>query len=112
LNIPFFIYQFAEFAVKDRRSDVLIVNVMIIAAPGFAADQVMIFESVGFEPILGHLSLFFGPGSEKSDYVPKLIPAVDLFFGSRYLKSASHPFGFFVGYILANDAVDVDYEIF
>ena len=61
----------------------MIVDPMVIAAPGLTQQDAMVFETMFIEPCFGNGAMLFGAGWEKkSDDVPLIIPFIDDFRAS------------------------------
>ena len=104
-------HQVGELALETGGFDDVVIDPMVIAAPGLVHDHIVVFEPVFMQPFLSDLPVFFGPGSEKGDDVAFVIPFIDDLQCIGIGQDRQHAFGLFIGDVIAYRPVYVDHKI-
>lgn len=105
-------HQISEFAFKTCSTHDVVVDPVVIAAAWFAKNNAVVFKTVVGEPGFCNRAVFFGSAGEKENDMAFFVPAIECFEGIRVWIGGGHTFGFFIGHIVTNGAVDVDQVIF
>lgn len=104
-------YQIGKFAFETGSPNDMIVNPVVIAAPGFAKQYAVVFEAVFVQPALCNVAVFFRSAGEKENNMAFVKPFVQHRHGIGVRQHRFHPFRFFIGYIIADRAVDIDQKV-
>jgi hypothetical protein len=72
----------------------------------------MIAEALLLQPSLGDLSVSLCARSEKTNFVPFIVPTIALLAGIRIYLGCGHALRLFVGDVFTNGSIDIDEKVF
>lgn len=103
--------QIGEFSLETGSPYNMVVDPVVIAAPGFAEQNAVVFETVFFQPDFRDLAVRFGPAGEKINDVAFVVPFVQHGQCIGVWQYREHALGFFIRHVVTNRAVDVDQKV-